>query len=436
MASTPETPGSPQSPSTVRTPKRKSIIGYFGDMSLGEDEKGGSSLEPESPTKKSRAEAIRSLEVLRSSTSSSSVKKSLLRGAFRYSWPPTIRGNQTLKSSSSSSQPKNPNLTLRMSDLYRVYGDNWAMEPKVEDQPVDVSEHFTVVTSIMDEVKEILGKAKNGGDDIASFLLQQMAEAVYPSNVKSRKGLGLDITMKLCMMIFEGNAGVEYTERTEEYQARLEALVRKDVPPGEHQVLRSRREVVQHAAAFQHIINQFVREGKPMTEQLIKDTHAILVKGVSGEAAGILSSREFGGIYRAEDVFVGTTRFIRPNKISEAMSSMILNLQQHLIASEKSQSLDPFATAAQYCDRFVNIHPFRDGNGRMCRLILNAILIKYARIVVNVGEHGQERDEYIQTARESREVGGHGGALATMVLKEATKSYRKIRNTLRHRHRE
>ncbi|KAJ0310920.1 hypothetical protein COL516b_001620 [Colletotrichum fioriniae] len=260
----------------------------------------------------------------------------------------------------------------------------------------------------MDEIKEILGKAKHGWDDIASFLLQQMAEAVYSSNVKSRKGLGLDITLKLCMMIFEGNAGVEYTERTEEYQARLDALVRKDVLPGEHHVLRSRREVVQHAAAFQHIINQFIREGKPMTEPLIKDTHAILVKGVSGEAAGILSSKEFGGIYRVEDVFVGTTRFIHPNKTSEAMESMTLSLQQHLIT---------------------------DGNGRMCRLILNAILIKYARIVVNVGEHGQDRGEYIQTARESREVGGHGGALATMVLKEATKSYRKIRNTLRHRHR-
>lgn len=100
-----------------------------------------------------------------------------------------------------------------MSDLYRVYGDNWAMDPKVEDQPVDVSEHFSVVTRIMDEIKEILGKAKHGWDDIASFLLQQMAEAVYSSNVKSRKGLGLDITLKLCMMIFEGNAGVEYTER-------------------------------------------------------------------------------------------------------------------------------------------------------------------------------------------------------------------------------
>ena len=41
------------------------------------------------------------------------------------------------------------------------------------------------------------------------------------------------------------------------------------------------------------------------------------------------------------------------------------------------------------------------------RLILNAILIKYAGIVVNVGEHDKSRDEYINTARESRELGGH-----------------------------
>ncbi|KAI0474022.1 hypothetical protein GGR56DRAFT_650010 [Xylariaceae sp. FL0804] len=36
-----------------------------------------------------------------------------------------------------------------------------------------------------------------------------------------------------------------------------------------------------------------------------------------------------------------------------------------------SKQLDPFDLAAYYCDRFVNVRPFRDGNGRMCRLIPN-----------------------------------------------------------------
>ena len=78
----------------------------------------------------------------------------------------------------------------------------------------------------------------------------------------------------------------------------------------------------------------------------------------------------------------------------------------------------PFAIA-KFCDRFVNIHPFKDANGRMCRLIMNAILIKYAGIVVPLGEKSEERDEYLQIAQESSKVGGHSGQLGTMVLSKA-----------------
>ena len=34
-------------------------------------------------------------------------------------------------------------------------------------------------------------------------------------------------------------------------------------------------------------------------------------------------------------------------------------------------------------DRVVNIHPFKNAVGRMCRLILNAIVIEYAGMVVS-----------------------------------------------------
>lgn len=69
--------------------------------------------------------------------------------------------------------------------------------------------------------------------------------------------------------------------------------------------------------------------------------------------------------------------------------------------------------------------------GLACPDYRNGILIKYAGIMVNVGESGQERDEYIQTSRESRQVGGHGGALATSVLKGAISSYRRVRDTIK-----
>lgn len=87
--------------------------------------------------------------------------------------------------------------------------------------------------------------------------------------------------------------------------------------------------------------------------------------------------------------------------------------------------------AAKYCDRFVNIHPFKDANGRMCRLILNEILIKYAGIVVPLGEKNEDRAEYLQIAQESSKVGGHAGQLGTLVLANAGGAFEKIMRKLK-----
>jgi Fic family protein len=79
----------------------------------------------------------------------------------------------------------------------------------------------------------------------------------------------------------------------------------------------------------------------------------------------------------------------------------------------------------------VNIHPFRDGNGRMCRLILNVILMKYAGIVVTLGEKGENRDAYLAIASESSKVGGHHGQLASMILHQSERAVKRLRNTLK-----
>ncbi|KAF2635385.1 Fic-domain-containing protein, partial [Massarina eburnea CBS 473.64] len=222
-------------------------------------------------------------------------------------------------------------------------------------------------------------------------------------------GLGLDETLRYCMAIFEG----------------------EDLDVGQVHAIRSRREVVQHAAAFHYIVDQFVTKDQPMSETLICNTHALLVKDVSGEGAGFYSIKAFGGQYRSARIFTGAQELTRPTEIPKAMASLVKNLANDLEQARKDGVLDPFTLAAKYADRFVNIHPFRDGNGRVCRLILNAILIKYAGIVVNVGEHDSNREQYLNIATESTKVGGHAGALGTLVLHEATKTFRRMRDMLK-----
>lgn len=188
------------------------------------------------------------------------------------------------------------------------------------------------------------------------------------------------------------------TIRTPEYQRRLNAFLLRTSKSREKAVIRSRREVVQHAAAFRYMINAFIKEDKSMTEELIKDTHAILVKGLSAEEAGVVSGTDFDGIYRQKPAYAGAVEMAKPSEIPGAMKSIVARLQEDLTEVETSGQLDPFMRVAKYCDRFVNIHPFKNANGRMYRLVLNAILVKYASIVVPLGERSEEREEYLQIA--------------------------------------
>ncbi len=93
--------------------------------------------------------------------------------------------------------------------------------------------------------------------------------------------------------------------------------------------------------------------------------------------------------------------------IIKPLKPLVQGLAAGIAAIEKTRTIDPFMLAAKYCDRFVDVHPFTDGDGRMCRLILNAILIKFAGIVVVIGGKDSDRDEYLHVGAESSKVSGH-----------------------------
>ncbi|KAK7408043.1 hypothetical protein QQX98_009816 [Neonectria punicea] len=270
---------------------------------------------------------------------------------------------------------------------------------------------------------------------VAKEIKETTIRAIFGSNMIETAGLGWEITLELCRKIFDGEDLGPVSEKDASYEHVLLDLYRQQ-PDLRNQpsryILRGRNEIVQHAKAFQYLIHAFVVEKQDLTEDLIKTTHKILTKGIPIVEPDIpdVPPEKYGGIYRTVVVGAGTTNFTVPNFVPAKMKEMCGNLAQELATAKGQNAIDPFSIASKYSLEFVSIHPFQDGNGRLCRMILNAILCRYAGVIVPIGEQHEERVEYMNIKRRaSQEMEGHG-EYATFVLQRAVTRVREMKKRL------
>lgn len=121
---------------------------------------------------------------------------------------------------------------------------------------------------------------------------------------------------------------------------------------------------------------------------------------------------------------------------------MIRELKSDLKEAIKRGTIDPIAIASKYANIFVNIHPFIDGNGRICRLILNSILLKLGSFLVCIGEKEEDRSLYMEVAcsasaledmygdRDEDEKPVMHKELGSFVMSHVKKSMRKLVTTM------
>lgn len=252
-------------------------------------------------------------------------------------------------------------------------------------------------------MKELIGqlqdllKHPSNAEHKASFddhILESLTRMVYGSNLIEHAGAGFDITWNLCMKTFKGEAVLdEIDERDKEYQSiKLERSHAK-LPNNSIEILRSRREIIQHAKAAEYIIKTLCLQDHELSEEISLETHSILTYKVDAES---MPWSQYSGIYRTVSVTTGLTAFAPVSSIPMLMKKVIKELQSDLREATESGSIDPIKLAAKYSHIFVNIHPFLDGNERMCRLILNAMLLKFGNFIVCLGEDIPGRDAYLE----------------------------------------
>ncbi|UPK90339.1 hypothetical protein LCI18_001274 [Fusarium solani-melongenae] len=272
---------------------------------------------------------------------------------------------------------KNPSLALQPDSIYRT---------SLEDDKTNPQDVFTKATRYLDTLR-ILNDSAERENIIKKEILNQGSVPAFDGRTTNKTGI-------------------------EELLAVDQSL--RQIP--EKELLRQGREVVQHLQAFEYLNHHFVAGGEDLTEDLIKETHAILCNGVSiiDEELPEVLSEMYAGRYRNVAVGAGSTM----------MKELCSSLKEEIQNIATQGYVDPFSLAAKHSLQFVDIHPFQDGNGRMCRMILNVILRRYLGIVVAIEETDEDVREYIGIKkRASMEMEGHG-EYATFVLKRGQRRYK------------
>jgi Fic family protein len=167
--------------------------------------------------------------------------------------------------------PREPNFTIRLADQLR---EEAARQHFVED-PAKIIHTVRAGSQRSSSAKSF---------EAWERLEDALVRLVYYSNLIESAGNNLIITVNLCKAVFRGEeAPINIEERDPEYKAHLEHLLDQHRPTGHQHVVRSRREIVRHAQALTFVIDRFVINKEPWSEDLILEAHRILHAGLDSD---------------------------------------------------------------------------------------------------------------------------------------------------------
>jgi Fic family protein len=164
-------------------------------------------------------------------------------------------------------------------------------------------------------------------------------------------------------------------------------------------------EAKNHAEAIDYL-HEVVESKRPLTEGFIKELHGLLLRGIEhtlakGADGKLLHKPLHAGMYKVRPNHVLTLsgvvhQYTEPMKVVDEMQELLAWLQ-------KNGKRHAVERAAIFHYRFVCIHPFDDGNGRMARLLMNLLLMQagYPPCVVR----NSKRKEYLQSLERADSTG-------------------------------
>jgi len=158
--------------------------------------------------------------------------------------------------------------------------------------------------------------------------------------------------------------GLTYSSNALEGNSLTESETKVVIEDGltiEGKPLRDVYEAVGHAKAYDHLYK--LATHKTLEEEDILTLHRLFYNQIDNEQAGR---------YRTVSVFISGSRYAvtPPQKVAGEMKKFVAWY------TKNETKLNPVEFAALTHKKFVFIHPFIDGNGRLARLLMNLTLLR------------------------------------------------------------
>ncbi len=144
--------------------------------------------------------------------------------------------------------------------------------------------------------------------------------------------------------------------------------------------MREHLEAVNHYEAIA-LIKEFVTADNMLNENIIKDIHSLVLRGID---------RKNAGKYRNVPVAISGSRHEPPQpwQVPKLMEDLNFWIQ------EEAENLHPVIFAAEIHERIATIHPFIDGNGRTARLLMNLVLLQNDYTIASISGDTESRLAY------------------------------------------
>lgn len=142
-----------------------------------------------------------------------------------------------------------------------------------------------------------------------------------------------------------------------------------------------------HAQAYDYMLAVASMGQLDITEDIIKKLHYLFYDKLDHEEAGQ---------YRKIQVYISGTEYLPPKPED------VPHLMEHFINQMQSSKrlMHPIEFAALCHKRLIDIQPFKDGNGRTARLLMNLILLNAGYGTTSIPP--ELRNEYINVLRLSQ----------------------------------